>query len=147
MKWKNHKFITDSIYQILKPENCNLARIYCLPKIHKNSYPLRPIVSSINFPTYKIANFIHKYIAERLPTYKSEIKDSFSFQKLVQNIKLPDGYVLISLDIYTTTLHQHTHKLSNEQLRKTQKFILGRHGYGRLKKGNRFYHEFNILHV
>ena len=99
MKWKNHKFITDGIYQILKPENCNLARIYCLPKIHKNNYPLRPIVSSINFPTYKIANFIHKYIAERLPTYKSEIKDSFSFQKLVQNTKLPDGYVLISLDV------------------------------------------------
>ena len=99
MKWKNHKFITDGIYQILKPENCNLARIYGLPKIHKINYPLRPIVSSINFPTYKIANFIHKYIAERLPTYKSEIKDSFSFQKLVQNIKLPDGYVLISLDV------------------------------------------------
>ena len=107
MKWKNHKFITDSMYQILKPENCNLARNYCVPKIHKNNYPLRPIVSSINCPTYKIANFIHKYISERLHTYKSEIKHSFSFKKLVQDIKRPDGHVLISSDV--TALYTNVH--------------------------------------
>ena len=45
MKWKNHKFITDGIYQILKPENCNLARIYCLP-----TTPKITTLSDLSFP-------------------------------------------------------------------------------------------------
>jgi hypothetical protein len=37
-------------------------RLYGLPKIHKNNAPLRPIVSYISSPTYKLCKFLDKWL-------------------------------------------------------------------------------------
>ena len=36
-------------------DNTNIARMYGLPKTHKENYPMRPVVSCINSPTYFLA--------------------------------------------------------------------------------------------
>ena len=41
--------------QYLTPQFSKPPQMYGLPKIHKESFPLRPIVSSIGSPTYKLA--------------------------------------------------------------------------------------------
>ena len=44
-------------------QNSSTPQLYGLPKIHKASVPLRPIVSSINSPTYNLS----RYLAGVLP--------------------------------------------------------------------------------
>ncbi|XP_047987680.1 uncharacterized protein LOC125227408 [Leguminivora glycinivorella] len=41
----------------LRQLNPTTPKIYGLPKIHKNDWPLRPIVSQIDSPTYKASRF------------------------------------------------------------------------------------------
>lgn len=97
--WTLKKIINEETRKILKPDNCHIARLYTLPKIHKTNFPHRPIVSSINFPTYKLANFIQKFITGSLPKYPSETKDSFTLKEILNNTIIPNDYVLVSFDV------------------------------------------------
>jgi hypothetical protein len=45
-------------YYNLRSTDGTIPRLYGLPKIHKETVPLRPIVSFIGSPTYNLAKFI-----------------------------------------------------------------------------------------
>lgn len=83
-----------TIYNAVPP------RFYGLPKIHKTPVKLRPIISSIDSPTSKISQLVASILTK---AYNSEneyyIKDSFRFAELTNNKKLPDNYILVSLDV------------------------------------------------
>ena len=74
-------------------------RLYGLPKIHKSNVPLRPIVSAINSPTYKIA----KYLAAQLQPYigktDSYIKDSAHFVEKLSSLSCQPSDILVSFDV------------------------------------------------
>lgn len=72
---------------------------YGLPKIHKENIPLRPVISQINSPSYHLAKFISNILNNLNPELHYNVKNSFSFVEKIQQIKLPDGYVLLSLDV------------------------------------------------
>ena len=55
--------IPTSLYNRLRPSGSLPPRIYGLPKIHKPSTPLRPIVSCIKSPTYQLAKYIASVIS------------------------------------------------------------------------------------
>jgi len=67
-RWKNKEFIDLHTYRKLL--TTGLSRAYGLPKIHKQGFPLRIIVSSIGSPLYALSNYKHNSlkIAFRLPT-------------------------------------------------------------------------------
>ena len=54
-KLKTNNCINDRTYNELYPTGTRIGILYGLPKIHKSSIPLRPILSSINHFSYKIA--------------------------------------------------------------------------------------------
>ncbi|XP_045463801.1 uncharacterized protein LOC123673359 [Harmonia axyridis] len=84
----------------LKSYNSVCPKIYGNPKLHKRDCPLRPIVSSINSPTSNISMFMTEVLTQ---TYDREneyfIKDTFEFATFVNNFRLEEDYVLISLDV------------------------------------------------
>ena len=55
---KEEKVIDDSLYYKLYPTACAIPAFYGLPKVHKNDWPLRPIVPSIGSVSYEVARFI-----------------------------------------------------------------------------------------
>ena len=57
--FKNPK-ISKAEYHILHYFKGVISRFYGLPKIHKVSVPLRPIVSFINSPTYNLSKFLSR---------------------------------------------------------------------------------------
>uniref|UniRef100_A0A3B5LXL8 Uncharacterized protein n=1 Tax=Xiphophorus couchianus TaxID=32473 RepID=A0A3B5LXL8_9TELE len=66
---QTNKIISDSTALIdqskqfsLKPSAARPPRLYGLPKIHKVDTPLRPIVSTISSPTYKLARFLSEIL-------------------------------------------------------------------------------------
>lgn len=88
-------------------EHSSLSRAYGLIKIHKANHPARIIVSSINSPTYSFDKFISHIFTKFLPKPKYSLKNSFELKKLIDNIRIPIGYKLISLDVCSlfTNLH------------------------------------------
>lgn len=76
------------------------AKFYGLPKIHKPTLTLRPIISSIDSPNCKIAQFITNILTWSYDNNNEYyIKDSFEFSRFINEKQLPEGYVIISLDV------------------------------------------------
>lgn len=76
------------------------AKLYGLPKIHKDNVPLRPIVSCINFTTYNLAKFLCNILTDALGDRSNiNVPDTFSFVNSIRNVTLPHNYVLVSLDV------------------------------------------------
>jgi hypothetical protein len=82
-------------------------RIYGLPKVHKLPNPipenheikLRPIVSCQSSPVYNLSRFLCEILNNSIDQEKYNIKNSFAFRDFILAQTLPDGYVLISLDV------------------------------------------------
>ncbi|XP_045482952.1 uncharacterized protein LOC123686796 [Harmonia axyridis] len=93
-------------YRNLILPNPKIPKLYGLPKLHKDNIPIRPIVSYINTPVYKISKFLSdklKDLTEFKPTYG--IKNSGQLVDSLRNLQIPEGAKLISLDaknLYTS---------------------------------------------
>jgi len=85
-RWKNKQYIDLHIYRNLLTTDVLLPRAYGLPKIHKQSYPLCIIISSIGSPLYTLSNFLHNIIKSSIPTPHSFIKNSYYFVNKLSKI-------------------------------------------------------------
>jgi hypothetical protein len=82
-------------------------RIYGLPKIHKmndnnrenNKIPLRTITSFINSPLYKLSKYLSDILIQPESVHKYNIKNSYEAADKLHNYRLPNGYILVSLDV------------------------------------------------
>ena len=75
-------------------------RLYCLPKIHKQDTPYRPIVSSIGSSSHKLAAFLSKQLPAIInfkPTHS--IQNSTVFCKEIKEIPIADSSILFSFDV------------------------------------------------
>ncbi|XP_071052952.1 uncharacterized protein [Onthophagus taurus] len=74
-------------------------RIYGLPKIHKPDVSLRPIVSAIYSPTYKLPKYLAKILSPFTGNTESYVRDSTHFVESVKRIKLDAEDMLVSFDV------------------------------------------------
>lgn len=99
-KLEKSKYITKEKAKEMKTYSSVAPRIYGNPKVHKNDFPMRPIVSSINSPLNSLSEFIADILKV---SYEEEneyyVRDTFHFAKTVNNFILPADYTLISLDV------------------------------------------------
>ncbi|XP_044761653.1 uncharacterized protein LOC123318931 [Coccinella septempunctata] len=97
----NKGYITQTQGKRLYNYNSVPARFHGLPKIHKPTLTIRPIISCINTPSSKLSVFISDILSKYLSASSSIyfIEDSFSFADLINDFQLPDNYVIISLDV------------------------------------------------
>ena len=82
-KWRTKVLLGNVHRKDILNDSRNIAIFYGLPKIHKNNYPLRPVVSSINSPTIYLAKFRNNTLTKALPKPLSSIKNS---QNLTLNL-------------------------------------------------------------
>lgn len=70
-----------------------------LPKIHKTPLKMRPIVSNISAPTYKLAKWLVRKFSEFDPPKGKFVKNSMDFVKRLKNVKVEKDEVMISFDV------------------------------------------------
>lgn len=75
-----------------------LSRAYGVPKIHKQNIPYRIIISAVNSPTYKIANYLHEILNISFDREGRNVKNSFELLQRIKNTKLDNNTTLASLD-------------------------------------------------
>ena len=65
----------------------------------KPEVPLRPIVSSIDSPTYNLAKFLTRIVSPLAGKSPSFVKDSGDFVEKARKLKLEEGSTLVSFDV------------------------------------------------
>ena len=83
----------------LVPSGSRPGRLYGLAKIHKKQVPMRPILSAIGTPTYKLAKFLVPIIAP-ITINEYTVRDSFTFAKEISDssFNFPEGIFMTSFD-------------------------------------------------
>ena len=83
----------------LFPTSETIPTFYGLPKVHKASVPLRPIVSSIGSVTYNIAKYLAKIIGPLVGKSNHHIWNSKDFAEKIQGIVLDADETITSFDV------------------------------------------------
>ena len=100
------------------PEDFRPRLFYTLPKIHKPQHkwtipgvlpPGRPIVSDVGSETYRVSRYLDYFLRPLACKHPSYIKDSFDFAKLIDELTIPPGAILVTADVesmYTNIAHE-----------------------------------------
>jgi len=97
--WLSKDYISKSQYFKLRSSDSNLPRAYGLPKVHKESYPYRIIVSSINTALYSLSSFLQDIIAISLEKNSKGVANSLELYNLLSGKQVRHTDILISLDV------------------------------------------------
>ena len=89
-----------AIKSILEP-NPIPPRLYGMPKLHKPGVPMRPVVSFIGAPSYKLAKFVDRWIKAMVDvTSAYSVPNSVSLCESIRDIPTPPpNSVLVSFDV------------------------------------------------
>mgnify|MGYP000921756173 CR=1 FL=1 len=74
--------------------------LYGLPKVHKDGTPMRPVVSFVSAPSYKLAKYLDKWfkhLVDFRPPFS--IKNSIELSQLLIQTSPPPGSILISFEV------------------------------------------------
>ena len=95
---KDQGAISDTTHNELYASGSQPGIMYGLPKVHKNNFPLRPILSAISTHCYNLAKFIVPML-DNIAYGQYTIKDSFQFVAEITDVKDADSYKMASFDI------------------------------------------------
>ena len=71
-----------------------------LPKLHKEGFPRRPILSENGHPTEKISEFVDYHLRPHVRTMPSYIQDTTDYLKKMDSLNpLPNNTILVSMDV------------------------------------------------
>ena len=95
--FKNQKN-TKAEYHFLHCSKGAIPRFYGLPKVHKVSVLLRPIVSFINSPMYNLSKFLSRILTSLLVNRYS-VRNSKEFVDYIKNFTIFENEILVSFDV------------------------------------------------
>ena len=95
--FKNQK-ITKAEYHFLLCSKGVIPRFYGLPKVHKVSVSLRPIVYFINSPTYNLSKFLFRVLSS-LSVNRYSVCNSKEFVDHVKKFTISENEILVSFDV------------------------------------------------
>ncbi|RLU21667.1 hypothetical protein DMN91_006043 [Ooceraea biroi] len=97
--WRDNDLIDEVTYKALNCANGNTPHWYGLPKIRREGYPLRNIVSTIGSSLYGVASFLHNILQKTISQPKSFVEDSWSFVSSIVNKQIRSSEIMVSLDV------------------------------------------------
>uniref|UniRef100_A0A803SUQ2 Reverse transcriptase domain-containing protein n=1 Tax=Anolis carolinensis TaxID=28377 RepID=A0A803SUQ2_ANOCA len=94
-------YISIQTHEFLIKQFPRTPLFYMLPKIHKGIHPPpgRPIVSGIGSILEPIAKYVDHFLQPFVTQTKSYIKDTRHFINTVESLHIPEGAILMTLDI------------------------------------------------
>ena len=85
--------------RITKYRRRNGNKTGILIKIHKPGFPVRPIISTVNLPTYNVSKFFAKFLQHSLKSPASHIDNSLKLKEKINDFQIPSNFDIISLDV------------------------------------------------
>ena len=91
--------IHQSLYFKLKPTDSQAPRLYGLPKIHKASIPVRPIVSYSGSPLFNLSKYITNILKPYTLLNKQHCKNSKEFSEFIRAHTIEEDEFMVSSDV------------------------------------------------
>ena len=92
-------FIPTDLHNKIKVRSPNLSYFYGLPKLHKPDIPLRPIVSAVGSPLYKLSRWLANIISPFLGKISgSHLKHNLQFIQQLNSVT-PGELKMVSFDV------------------------------------------------
>ena len=115
------KEISSKTADYLYIDNPRTAKLYLLPKIHKNKIPPpgRPIVSANQCPSEGISQFVDNFFQPLVSQLPSYLRDSSHLLNILRHLNVPNDSILVTLDV--TSLY--TNILYGEGINATAKYL------------------------
>ena len=60
-------YVDEDIVSSILPTGSQPGKLYGMCKVHKEGYPLRPVISMLNSPEYKLAKYLDNFIKPNIP--------------------------------------------------------------------------------
>ena len=120
---RNNGHIDDKLCDYLTPRYTTSPQMYGLPKIHKEDIPMRPIVSTINSPSYKVAKELTRILTPLAGHTVYTVKNSTAFVDRVRGMEITPQDRLVSFDVknlFTQVPVEEALKVVEERLTKDQ---------------------------
>jgi len=76
-----------------------VPQLYCLPTVHKEGIPFRPIVDYIGSVGYNTSRFLADIVTSIIGKTEQFVKNSKQLADDLASLRLEDDEVLISLDV------------------------------------------------
>lgn len=110
--------------------NPKIPILYGLPKIHKTNWPLRPIVSQIDSPAYKLNKYLDYLLTTAEKCISNLLQDTTKFLQIINTLQpIPDNCILFTIDVtslYTVLPHDlvinYVEEMYTETLRNWNKY-------------------------
>ncbi|XP_078384145.1 uncharacterized protein LOC144666620 [Oculina patagonica] len=93
-----HEILPDEIAKSLSPKSSRLAHLYGLPKTHKATLSVRPILSATGTYNYNLAKWLEEKL-KPLSMNKHTITDAFSFSDEIRTVQMGENDILVSYDV------------------------------------------------
>ena len=87
------------LHRRLYPTETQIPRMYGLPKIHKEGYPLREIVDSCGSATKQIDKYVSRIIQSYIGGSDHFVKNSKHFTEKIADMKIEPDETLVSYDV------------------------------------------------
>lgn len=98
-KLKKGTKITAQEYDRLITFGSSISVLYCVIKVHKNNFPLRPIVSMRDSPNYKLAIYLSNMLNQCKDTSVSYVKDSFQLMNNLKKMEIQQDETMVTFDV------------------------------------------------
>lgn len=97
----NNNYINKKQFKSLTNFIAECPKFYGVPKIHKKTCPLRPIVSQMNGPTRKIHDLLDAYLETAEKNIPYLLQDTTAFINLLKNKQhlITNKTILVTLDV------------------------------------------------
>ena len=112
--------ISDKLLDQLTPRYSDPPQMYGLPKVHKENIPMRPIVSTIGSPTYRLAKELARILTPLTGKNSNAVKNSAQFVTSLQNVRISPDDQLVSFDVvslFTQVPSDHALKVVEKRLK------------------------------
>ena len=91
--------LPDGVYSYLRSSAGSTPQLYGLLKVHKQDVPLRPIVSFVSSPTYRLSRFLANLLAPVVGRSSSHVHNSKDFAEFISQQALRQDEVMVSFDV------------------------------------------------
>ncbi|UYV60918.1 hypothetical protein LAZ67_1002822 [Cordylochernes scorpioides] len=120
LRLKRSKHISQDQYSTFISNLNSNAYIYGLPKTHKPSVPLRPVIAYHQSPAYAVSKFLSNFLSPILHSKPGThaITNIPSFIHEITNLKAPKDHIMVSFDVKSLYLSL-PHPLIISELKKT----------------------------
>ena len=101
------RLLDDTTAKNLQTLEAKTPNFYMQPKIHKEGNPGKPVISSVNYHTTKISQYVYHLFQQHVQKLESYVKDSTDFIKKVSTIgKVLQGSFLVTMKVRSLYIDQ-----------------------------------------